>query len=143
RAPAPPAAGVHSSQKLGKLPRPPSSAGRFTFSSEKQAGAPAIASLPSAARQGQKRSSSPRSPHLTQRSGSRVAKAQAMYNGATGRLRMKRRHRMLSESILQALNKQITYEFSASHTYMAMSAYFESLNLPGFAHWFRVQSEGE
>ncbi len=50
---------------------------------------------------------------------------------------------MLSESILQALNKQITYEFSASHTYMAMSAYFESLNLPGFAHWFRVQSEEE
>jgi ferritin len=43
----------------------------------------------------------------------------------------------------QALNKQITYEFSASHAYVAMSAYFESLNLGGFAHWFRVQSEEE
>ena len=50
---------------------------------------------------------------------------------------------MLSESIQQALNKQITYEFSASHVYMGMSAYFESLNLTGFAHWFRMQSEEE
>lgn len=50
---------------------------------------------------------------------------------------------MLSETIQQALNKQITYEFAASHNYMAMSAYFESLNLTGFAHWFRIQSEEE
>ncbi|HWQ13611.1 MAG TPA: ferritin [Roseiflexaceae bacterium] len=50
---------------------------------------------------------------------------------------------MLSETIQQALNRQITYEFSASHAYMAMSAYFESLHLRGFAHWFRVQSEEE
>ncbi len=50
---------------------------------------------------------------------------------------------MLSESIQQAINKQITYEFSASHTYMAMAAYFESLSLTGFAHWFRLQSEEE
>ncbi|MEN9935565.1 MAG: hypothetical protein RLZZ387_2144 [Chloroflexota bacterium] len=50
---------------------------------------------------------------------------------------------MLSETVQQALNKQITYEFSASHAYMALSAYFESLNLTGFAHWFRVQSDEE
>ncbi|ABU59338.1 ferritin [Roseiflexus castenholzii] len=50
---------------------------------------------------------------------------------------------MLSESIQQAINKQITHEFSASHAYMAMAAYFESLSLTGFAHWFRVQSEEE
>ncbi|MCS6840121.1 MAG: ferritin [Roseiflexus sp.] len=50
---------------------------------------------------------------------------------------------MLSESIQQAINKQITSEFSASHAYMAMAAYFESLSLTGFAHWFRVQSEEE
>jgi ferritin len=50
---------------------------------------------------------------------------------------------MLSETIQQALNKQITYEFSASHVYMGMSAYFETLNLTGFAHWFRVQSDEE
>ena len=50
---------------------------------------------------------------------------------------------MLSESIQQAINKQITYEFFASHAYMAMAAYFESLSLTGFAHWFRLQSEEE
>jgi ferritin len=50
---------------------------------------------------------------------------------------------MLSETVQQALNKQITYEFSAAHAYMAMSAYFESLNLTGFAKWFRVQAGEE
>ncbi len=50
---------------------------------------------------------------------------------------------MLSEKILQALNRQITYEYAASYTYLAMAAYFESLSLTGFAHWFRVQSEEE
>ncbi|MGB9736985.1 MAG: ferritin [Chloroflexus aggregans] len=50
---------------------------------------------------------------------------------------------MLSEQVLQALNRQITYEYAASYTYLAMAAYFESLSLTGFAHWFRVQSEEE
>ncbi len=50
---------------------------------------------------------------------------------------------MLSEKIQQALNQQITYEYAASYTYLAMAAYFESLSLTGFAHWFRVQSEEE
>jgi len=50
---------------------------------------------------------------------------------------------MLSEKIQQALNRQITYEYAASYTYLAMAAYFESLSLTGFAHWFRVQSEEE
>ncbi|ACL26644.1 ferritin [Chloroflexus aggregans] len=50
---------------------------------------------------------------------------------------------MLSEKILQALNRQITYEYAASYTYLATAAYFESLSLTGFAHWFRVQSEEE
>lgn len=50
---------------------------------------------------------------------------------------------MLSEKIQQALNRQITYEYAASYTYLAMAAYFESLSLTGFAHWFRIQSEEE
>lgn len=50
---------------------------------------------------------------------------------------------MLSETIQQALNRQITYEYAASYTYLAMAAYFESLSLTGFAHWFRIQSEEE
>jgi ferritin len=50
---------------------------------------------------------------------------------------------MLSETIQQAINKQISMEFAASHAYLAMAAFFEERNLPGFAHWFRVQSEEE
>lgn len=50
---------------------------------------------------------------------------------------------MLNETIQQAINKQITFEFAASHNYMAMAAYFEDRNLPGFAHWFHIQSNEE
>jgi ferritin len=42
-----------------------------------------------------------------------------------------------------ALNGQITKEFYASQLYLAMSAHFEALNLKGFAHWMRVQSDEE
>jgi ferritin len=42
-----------------------------------------------------------------------------------------------------ALNGQITKEFYASQLYLAMSAHFEALNLRGFAHWMRVQSDEE
>jgi ferritin len=42
-----------------------------------------------------------------------------------------------------ALNGQITKEFYASQLYLAMSAHFEMLNLNGFAHWMRVQSDEE
>lgn len=50
---------------------------------------------------------------------------------------------MISESVQQAINKQIDLEFSSSHAYLAMAAYFENLDLSGFAHWFRVQSQEE
>ena len=36
----------------------------------------------------------------------------------------------------QALNDQIKEELFSAYIYMAMEAYAESLNLPGFAHWF-------
>jgi ferritin len=50
---------------------------------------------------------------------------------------------MLSETLQQAINRQITMEFSASHAYIAAAGYFENLNLSGFGNWFRVQSEEE
>jgi ferritin len=50
---------------------------------------------------------------------------------------------MLSDTLQQALNKQMNFEFAASHAYMAIAAYFEDRNLGGFANWFRVQSEEE
>lgn len=50
---------------------------------------------------------------------------------------------MLNEDMLKALNKQITREFHSAYLYMAMSAYFESGNLPGFAAWMRLQAQEE
>jgi ferritin len=50
---------------------------------------------------------------------------------------------MLSETIQQSLNKQLNFELSASHAYLAVRAYFEALNLEGFAHWFKIQSDEE
>jgi ferritin len=34
-------------------------------------------------------------------------------------------------------------EFYASYLYLSMSAYCEAINLPGFAHWMRTQSQEE
>ena len=50
---------------------------------------------------------------------------------------------MLSPTIQEALNKQINHEFYSSYFYLSVSAYFESLNLGGFSHWMRLQSEEE
>ena len=50
---------------------------------------------------------------------------------------------MLSDNMQQALNEQINREYHSSYLYLAMSAYFESINLPGFAQWMRVQSQEE
>ena len=41
------------------------------------------------------------------------------------------------------LNKQVNEEVSSSYIYLSMAAYFESLNLPGFAHWMRIQTQEE
>ncbi len=49
----------------------------------------------------------------------------------------------LSDKMQQALNGQINAEMYSSHLYLAMSAYFESLDLPGFANWMRVQANEE
>lgn len=43
----------------------------------------------------------------------------------------------------QALNKQINREFFSASLYLAMSSYFETANLKGFAHWMRVQAKEE
>lgn len=46
---------------------------------------------------------------------------------------------MLKEKMQEGLNKQITAEFYSGYLYLAMADYCESLNLKGFAHWFRKQ----
>lgn len=50
---------------------------------------------------------------------------------------------MLSKSMQDALNQQIADEFYAAHLYLAMAAYFEHENYPGFAHWMRLQNQEE
>ncbi len=49
----------------------------------------------------------------------------------------------LSRTIQDALNEHMNQEFYASYLYLSMSAYCEAINLPGFAHWMRMQSQEE
>jgi ferritin len=49
----------------------------------------------------------------------------------------------LNKTIQDALNEHMNQEFYASYLYLSMSAYCEEINLPGFAHWMRVQSQEE
>jgi ferritin len=46
---------------------------------------------------------------------------------------------MLTERMLNALNKQINREIYSSYLYMSMSMYFESEDLSGAAFWMRTQ----
>ena len=49
----------------------------------------------------------------------------------------------MNDNLADALNAQITHEFNASYIYLGMAAYFESLDLDGFAGWMRAQSAEE
>jgi ferritin len=50
---------------------------------------------------------------------------------------------MLSKTMEEALNRQVNRELYSSYLYLGMSAYFESVNLKGFAGWMMVQSNEE
>jgi len=50
---------------------------------------------------------------------------------------------MINKTVEEAINEQIRDEFHSAYTYLSMSAYCESINLPGFAHWLRQQYEEE
>ena len=50
---------------------------------------------------------------------------------------------MISRTIEEALNKQINREYYSAYLYLAMSAYFESVYMKGFAKWLRVQAKEE
>ena len=47
---------------------------------------------------------------------------------------------MLSQKLQDALNEQMKNEFFSAYLYKAMAAWFESEDLPGFAHWMRLQT---
>ncbi len=50
---------------------------------------------------------------------------------------------MLSKKIETALNKQMNLEMYSSYIYLSMAAYFDGLNLEGFAHWMKLQAQEE
>jgi ferritin len=50
---------------------------------------------------------------------------------------------MLSPKMEAALNSQINAEYYSSYLYLSMAAYFDSINLPGFANWMRIQNQEE
>ncbi len=47
---------------------------------------------------------------------------------------------MLSQPLVDALNEQMKNEFFSGYLYKAMAAYFEAEDLPGFAHWMKMQA---
>jgi len=50
---------------------------------------------------------------------------------------------MISEKLEKLLNDQLNKELFSAYLYLSIEAYFESINLKGFAHWFRVQTMEE
>ena len=49
----------------------------------------------------------------------------------------------IGKTMESAINRQITHEFDAERTYLGIAAYFESLTMPGFAHWMHKQAAEE
>jgi len=50
---------------------------------------------------------------------------------------------MISNEIEGALNEQMNKEFYSAYLYLSMSAYCNTIGLPGFAQWMRNQYEEE
>ena len=49
----------------------------------------------------------------------------------------------MNEKLEKALNDQINAELYSSYLYCAIAAYFDDINLTGFANWMKVQAEEE
>lgn len=50
---------------------------------------------------------------------------------------------MISKEMQKAINRQLNRELYSAYLYLAMAAYFDSINLKGFANWMRVQAQEE
>ena len=50
---------------------------------------------------------------------------------------------MISKKMSKALSAQVNAEMYSAYLYLSMSAYFERLNLPGFANWMKIQWQEE
>jgi len=49
----------------------------------------------------------------------------------------------INATVEKALNEQINRELYSAYLYLAMAAYLDDLNLPGAAHWMRIQAQEE
>ncbi|HCZ07279.1 MAG: ferritin [Thermotogota bacterium] len=49
----------------------------------------------------------------------------------------------INATVEKALNEQINRELYSAYLYLAMAAYLDEKNLPGAAHWMRVQAQEE
>lgn len=50
---------------------------------------------------------------------------------------------MFSQVMQNALNEQVKHEFYSAYVYLSMSAYCDSIDLAGCAHWLRLQANEE
>ena len=50
---------------------------------------------------------------------------------------------MMNQRVVEAINRQINSELSASYSYLGMSAWCERQRLTGAARWLRLQSQEE
>jgi ferritin len=49
----------------------------------------------------------------------------------------------MDKKLQEVFNDQIKQELFSAYIYLAMAAYFETKNLPGFAHWMKIQYKEE
>jgi len=50
---------------------------------------------------------------------------------------------MLNKKLEKELNTQVNRELFSSYLYMSMSAYFQSIDMVGFANWMHMQAQEE
>ena len=63
--------------------------------------------------------------------------------GFSGLISSRKGAKMISSRIQEAFNKQLNAELYSAYLYLSMAAYFESINLRGFANWMRCQVQEE
>jgi len=49
----------------------------------------------------------------------------------------------MDEKMVESLNSQLNAEMYSAYLYLSMGAYFEDLDLSGFANWMKVQAQEE
>ncbi|MCX7654756.1 MAG: ferritin [Fervidobacterium sp.] len=50
---------------------------------------------------------------------------------------------MIGEKVYKMLNEQVGKELYSAYLYLSMAAYFDAIDLPGFAKWMKVQAKEE